>query len=349
MQLTLRRDTVALRHSVRAASQRHDERTRLYMSLVHDDIVGYGEIDPQPFALNGDPGIGEVIQELDGFVLSQLQTALEREGALPSWSRFARFAGSRSSSAPAVTLVEMALLDRELRGDGHTIEELWPARFATPLQATVSLLDDESEWNFDASVARLRVKTAPGGLSAVARSRLESLSVPVLVDFNCSATNVQQVTDHVAFIRAHARIAAVEQPFAPGNVIEHALLARRIDEPISLDEGLRSQRDLEQIVRYGAARMVCVKPARVGGYANARTLIERAVELGLTPYVGGFFESPFARHVNTVLSQHLVREPSDLGSASAQAVESLDRLEGGFGWAPSHAVLERTVLVASFG
>jgi O-succinylbenzoate synthase len=349
MKLTLRRDDVVLRQRVDAAHQRHDERIRLYLQLEHDGVVGYGEIAPQPLALHGDPGVGEVIQELDGFVLSQLQAAVEREGALPSWTRIARFAGSRASSAPAVTLVEMALLDRELRTQGRSISELWPGHYDTPLQATASLLDDETAWIVDASVARLRVKSAPGELSDTARERLAALSVPVLLDFNCSATTVEEVSAQLASARRYATVVAVEQPFAAGNVIEHARLASQIDVPVSLDEGVRTLRDLDQIVRYGAATMVCIKPARVGGYANARTIITRALEMGLAPYVGGFFESPFARHVNAVLCRHLVREPSDIGPVVSGASEPLDQVEGGFGWAPGGATLDRATVVASFG
>ncbi|MHB1088389.1 MAG: enolase C-terminal domain-like protein [Acidimicrobiales bacterium] len=347
MELTLHRALVELRDPVRAAHQHHVTRTRLYVRLEHEGVIGYGEVAPQPVALNGDPGVGEVVQELDGYVLTQLQSALEREGALPSWTRMARFAGSRPSSPPAVTLVEMALLDRELRGEGRSIHDFWPERFDTPLQGTVSLLDDDP-WNISERWSRLRVKSAPGPLSARAREHLAALSLPVLVDFNCSATNVEEVLAHVQHVRQYATVVAVEQPFAPGNVIDHAELAARIDVPVSLDEGVRSQRDLDQIVRYDAARMVCIKPARVGGYANARTLIERARASGLSPYLGGFFESPFARHVNRVLSRHLVSEPSDVDLVASDAAEHLDRCDGGFEWAPTATTFEESVLVASF-
>ena len=50
--------------------------------------------------------------------------------------------------------------------------------------------------------------------------------------------------------------------------------------PLSIDEGVRSVRDVAQIVRYRAAEIICVKPARVGGLANARTIIVRAQEAG---------------------------------------------------------------------
>ena len=118
--------------------------------------------------------------------------------------------------------------------------------------------------------------------------------------------------EQLASIPNSVDVVALEQPFAPGNVVDHARLAEQTEVPISLDEGVRNLRDLDQIVRYQAASLVCVKPARVGGYANARTMIERAKELGLRAYVGGFFESELARSVNRTLARYTTDEPSDI-------------------------------------
>jgi O-succinylbenzoate synthase len=350
MKLTLWRDDVEILHPVAAARQRHDVRSRLFLRLEHGAVEGFAEIAPQPFALNGDPGIAEVIQELDGVVLLQIQGAFEREGSLPSWTRIARFAGSRAASLPAAALVEMAFLDRELRADDTSVLSLWPRNFATPVQATVSALDEEP-WHVPFGVARVRVKTSPGPLSAWALERLRELSVPVLLDFNCSATNDEDVFYQVRQIGDSAVLAAVEQPFAAGNVVDHARLAEQMDVPVSLDEGVRTVRDLAQIERYHAARLVCIKPARVGGYANARTMVERAKQLGLRPYIGGFFESPFARHVNRLLCEHCVEEPSDIGVVQTMRGESATQLRtvaGGFGVAPNEELLKKAVLIASF-
>ncbi len=125
------------------------------------------------------------------------------------------------------------------------------------------------------------------------------------------------VVDHA---QRHVTVVAIEQPFAPGNVVEHARLAAAIEVPVSLDEGVRHRRDLDQIVRYRAARLVCIKPARVGGFAQARTMIERAQLLGLDAYVGGFFESPLARGANAALARHYVSLPSDIGDTILDSV-----------------------------
>ncbi len=341
MIVNLWRQDTEIRFPVTAAEQRHDVRSRLFLCIDHDGVVGYGECAPQPHELNGDAGILDVVDEIRIFVLPSLRQIIEREGALPSWTRVARFAGSRPASNPAVALVEMALLDRELRLNGAMVASLWPHRYETPLQATVSLLDDD-EWSVGPDVSRVRVKTSSATPSPGARSRLAMLKVPVLLDFNCAADNDEQVIEQVRMLSDLVELVGVEQPYAVGNVVDMARLAERLDVPLSVDEGVRSARDLAQIVRYNAAEIICVKPARVGGLANARTIIGEAREAGLRPYLGGFFESPFARRVNAQLAQHCVDEPSDLRPVNVVLrgyERETDEVAHGFGVAPSTEML----------
>jgi L-alanine-DL-glutamate epimerase-like enolase superfamily enzyme len=347
MHVTLWRQDTEIRFAVRAAGQRHDERSRLFFCVEHDGVAGYGEVAPQPVALNGDAGILDVIDELRVFVVPQLQQILDREGDVPSWTRVARFAGSRAAANPAVALTEMALLDRELRLTRQSIADLWPAVFDTPLQATVSLLDD-SEWDVGTDVARVRAKTSSALPSTSALERLATLKVPVLLDYNCAATNDVDVLEQVKIVSDVATLAGVEQPYDVGNVVDSARLAEQLDVPLSIDEGVRSIRDIGQIVRYHAAEIVCVKPARVGGLANARTIVLEARAAGLRPYVGGFFESPYARHVHRALARNCVMEPSDLRPVPVQLsgydveVESADF---GVELRPSSQMLEHAGVV----
>jgi O-succinylbenzoate synthase len=172
--------------------------------------------------------------------------------------------------------------------------------------------------------------------------RLSRLAMPVLLDFNCAARDDDDVLAQVAQARRVCVVSAVEQPYAVGNVVDHARLAARLDVDLSLDEGVRTLRDVGRIVRYGAASMLCVKPARVGGLANARTIIERARSLGLKAYVGGFFESPYARHVHRALANCSTDEPSDIGEvALANGDDGVVRTTTSFGLEPSPSLLER--------
>jgi O-succinylbenzoate synthase len=351
MQITLWRYEVTLRKPVSAAAQRHDFRDRLFLCVEHEGVSGFGEIAPQPTALNGDAAVDDVLDELRAVTLPQVLEVVTREGAPPSWTRVARFAGSRVASPFAVALVEMALLDRELRAERVDVTSLWTRRFLTPSQATVSLVDLDGPWIIDAAAARVRVKTSPGTLLSAAMDRLAALSLPVLLDFNCSAHNDAQVLEQVDQILPVVRVDAVEQPFAAGNIIDHATLAEQLRVPLSLDEGVHTVRDLTRIARYSAASMVCIKPARVGGLANARAMILRATVLGLRPYLGGFFESPYARHVHRLLAENCVSEPSDLGVVAVDGAFDEPEIvlaRGGFGVAPSAAMLERARVIATW-
>jgi L-alanine-DL-glutamate epimerase-like enolase superfamily enzyme len=347
VKMTLWRQDTWIRYPVRSAAQHHDQRSRLFLAVEFRGVTGYGEVAPQPKELNGDAAIGDVIDEVRIFVLPQLEQILAREGDLPSWTRVARFAGSRAASNPAVALLEMALLDRELRVGEATIDSLWPETFDTPLQSTVSLIDD-GEWSVEPEAARVRAKVSAGAVSATSLRRLGELSVPVLLDYNCAARDDAGVIDQVRRISEVAHVVAVEQPYAVGNVVDTARLAEQLNVPISIDEGVRSVRDLTQIVRYRAAEIICVKPTRVGGLANARTIILRAQETGLRAYLGGFFESPYARHVNRALARNCVEEPSDLNPVEVVTEgysREVDTVVGAFGVTPSAEMLERGAVV----
>ena len=349
MRTTLWQQDVHFRTPVDAASQRHASRSRLYLELEYDGITGYGEVAPQPCDINSDPGLTSVIDELRHFVLPQLVEIVDRERAVPQWSRVARFAGSRPASKPAVALLEMALLDRELRAADQAISDLWTPLYHTPRQHTVSLLDANVDWDVG-NAARVRAKTSPGTPSDRALEQLERLKVPVLLDFNCSATTLDEVIEQVNCVQRVAEVAAVEQPFAVGNIIDQARLGEQLDVALSVDEGLRSLGDLAQLIRYRAASIVCVKPARVGGLANARTIIAKAHQSGIRPYVGGFFESPFGRRVNQALAMSSVDEPSDLGVVDV-ILEGYERevheARGGFGLMPSREMLDHSVRVTT--
>ncbi len=353
MKMMLWRDDVHLAHVVQSSQQRHDVRIRLYLRMEHNGVEGWGEIDPQPFALNGDPSVDEIVYELDKVLVTQVAGAFEREATAPSWTRIARFAGPRAASAWAVALVEMALLDRELREGETDLVSLWPKNFDTPRQVGVSLIDDAPIDAREPGAVRVRAKIAPGILDAQRIEQLAGLDRPVLLDYNCSAISELEVLEQLGQLRdgsSSVVVSVIEQPFAPGNLVDHARLAQECDVAISLDEGVRTLRDIEQVVRYDAAHVVCVKPARTGGYANARTMIERAKQLGLRPYLGGFFESPLARHVNRTLAQHCVSEPSDIGDVSTvgRSIDSeFEVLAHGFGLAPSAQLLAKATLLAT--
>ncbi len=346
MDVTLFRQHIELARPIRASAETHRSRTRLFLRLEHDGRLGYGEVAPQPAALHGDPSVDEVVEALRRAV-AKLNEVVARAGELPQWSHVARLSAATSASNAAAALLEMAVLDRELRSMPCSIEALWRERYQTPRQVTFSLFDDEPEWHVERDVERVRVKTTPGQLNRRTLEKLDRLDEPILLDFNCSATTDNDVLHQVEQMDDVATISAVEQPYEEGDIADHARLASRLDVPLSLDEGVRTLRDLTQIAKNGAAEFVCVKPARVGGLANARTMIAKADELGLRAYLGGFFESPYARRVHRAFARSCVSEPSDLDDVALKGGAcEVEPIDSSFGLEPSSAMLDEAEVLS---
>lgn len=87
----------------------------------------------------------------------------------------------------------------------------------------------------------------------------------------------------------------VEQPCAADDWTGLAAVAARLEADVVLDESVEGPDDLRTAVRLGAARVVNVKPARVGGVRRAAALVALAAELGLDVFVGGMLESGVGR------------------------------------------------------
>ena len=336
MHLAVYRRMATLRSSVRASGQRHRTRTHLYASVSSDGHIGWGEVSPQPFSLNGDPSYNDVVNELEVTLLPLVRRIIETEQTMPNWSRIVGISNATAASRTATTLLEMALFDRFLRSTNQPLSGVWPPRFATPSLHTVSALDDQWPELTTPSHVRLKVNAAP--LTDAVLERLHRSAIDVMLDYNCCEPTREAVLIHCEQIASVTELRALEQPYAAGNVVDHALLRAVVDAPLSLDEGVRTRRDIDHLVQYGAADVVCIKPARVGGYSVARSLIDHAHSKGLRAYVGGFFESALARTMNRHLAESLVSEPSDIDGT--QLLDGGDWNVGdlGLGIAPSESM-----------
>jgi len=330
--------TLHLGEAIATSSEIHQARTHLFLEIEHEGIIGFGEVSPQPSSLNGDPGFHDVLREFREFTMPLFRQVVEREAQLPEWFRVPRLFGTRSSAAHSSALLEAALLDLKLQRENNSLENLWVSRFDTPMQKTVSAIGEVR--NLPDGCSRLRVKVAPAELNDEMLSIVTESKVPLMLDFNCQGGSITDVLEIVK--RFGSSVEAVEQPFAPGNLVDHALLNREMDCLVSIDEGLRSVADLQLIAKHEAAQMVCLKPARVGGYANARDLALKAADLGIRIYVGGFFESPLARTVNLAFARHVTNEPSDLSNVAFDTdwQGAFDRSISGIGLQPSVGFLD---------
>jgi O-succinylbenzoate synthase len=152
----------------------------------------------------------------------------------------------------------------------------------------------------DDGFTRVKMKIGPGWdiepLDAVSRS-LPDLRLQA--DANGAYT--EEDGDHLGDLDRFGLL-CLEQPFDPTDLAAHARLSTQINTPICLDESLSSREDVETALAMGACSVVCVKPARLGGLGAALEVIESCTASGVPLWMGGMFESGYARGVNTTLA-----------------------------------------------
>ena len=87
------------------------------------------------------------------------------------------------------------------------------------------------------------------------------------------------------------RIEFVEQPLAPWDLTGHSVLRQRVRVPIALDESIDSEGSARAALAEGAADVVVVKPARVGGLAETLRIADAASAAGASVVLGTYFET----------------------------------------------------------
>lgn len=107
-------------------------------------------------------------------------------------------------------------------------------------------------------------------------------------------------------------LAYIEQPFKMEDLNAHAILRKRIQTPICLDESITSFETFKNAVELGAIDILNIKPGRVGGINNTLELMLNAKENGIGVWIGGMLETGVGRSFNiSIASQEYVNMPGD--------------------------------------
>jgi O-succinylbenzoate synthase len=166
---------------------------------------------------------------------------------------------------------------------------------------------------------RARIKISPGrDVAFVEAVRQETgRDFALAVDANCSYS--LDDASHVAALREldTLGLTMIEQPLAHGDLVRHAELQRQMQTPICLDESLESEESAEAMLALRSARMVNLKPGRVGGFAEAIAIHNRCAAGAIPIFCGGMLETGIGRAYNVALaSLPYFTEPGDLSPSS---------------------------------
>lgn len=116
----------------------------------------------------------------------------------------------------------------------------------------------------------------------------------------------------------------LEQPLPAADLAAHARLAEVLETPVCLDESLDGPARIREAVGLGACEVVCVKPGRLGGIGAALDTVTWCAAGGIPLWIGGMFESGYARGVNTVIAALPgFSWPGDLAPASTYLADDL--------------------------
>ncbi len=98
------------------------------------------------------------------------------------------------------------------------------------------------------------------------------------------------------------RLRLIEQPLAPGDLLDHAYLQQKLSTPICLDESIRGWQSVRAAAALGSCQAVNVKMARVGGWTEAARIQQWCKIEGIPIRCGGMVEFGVAKAHNIALS-----------------------------------------------
>lgn len=268
-----------------------------------DGVQGWAEsaADPDPIYY---------AEYLDGVVLTTEQVLLPRLGSIgevtPGKLRaaFAEVPGNPLAKA----MVETAVLDAQLRRHAMSlVDYLGSQRRPIPVGVSVGIADDldtllawVAEYLED-GYRRIKLKIEPGWDVAPVRAVRQAFGaeLPLQVDANQAYTSA----DIPLLSRLDEfGLLLIEQPFPRPDLLAHRTLAARRGTPVCLDESIWSLGEAMTAIHLGAADVINIKPARVGGYLTARQIHDVCLANGVPVFCGGTLETAVGRAANLALA-----------------------------------------------
>ncbi|MFF7351872.1 MULTISPECIES: o-succinylbenzoate synthase [Streptomyces] len=208
----------------------------------------------------------------------------------------------------AKAALETALLDAELRSYGMplatylgAVRDRVPAGVSVGIKNSVPELLEDVERYLAEGYVRIKLKIEPGWDVDPVRAVRERFgtALPLQVDANTAYTLAD--AEHLRRLDEFGLL-LIEEPLEENNLHAHARLQQRLRTPVCLDESLHHARDTASAIALDACRVVNVKPARVGGYLEARRVHDVAHAHGVPVWCGGMLETGIGRAPNLALA-----------------------------------------------
>jgi O-succinylbenzoate synthase len=205
------------------------------------------------------------------------------------------------------------------RDGGHEARPFVETGIALGMAASPEALVERSRKALASGYKRIKLKIEPGRDVAFVGAVRDALGLGVALsaDANCSyareaAADIQALESLDAF-----GLTMLEQPLDADDLVRHAALQHRLATPLCLDESITGLARARDMVALGSARVVNLKPGRVGGFLEALAIHDFCAGAGVRLWCGGMLECGIGRAYNVALaSLPGFTEPGDLSPSA---------------------------------
>ncbi len=169
------------------------------------------------------------------------------------------------------------------------------------LQETTEKLIEKVGHELESGYQRIKIKIKPGrDVQLVEAIRARYPNITLSVDAN-SAYSLNGDLNLVHQLDQYDLL-MIEQPLAPGDLVDHAKLQREINTPICLDESICNLSDARHAHELGSCRIINIKLGRVGGHTEVQQIQAYAIDHSIPVWCGGMLEAGIGRAHNIALS-----------------------------------------------
>jgi len=302
--IELRRVSLPLVTPFRTSFGTATERETTLVRVVTASAEGWAECAAEPDPLYSSEFLDGCDLVIRDHLIPRLQALGDRLTAEHVATALAPVKGHPMSKA----VLETAILDAELKETGVSfgqylgaVQERVPAGVSVGIMDSIDELVDAVAGYLAEGYLRIKLKVEPGWDIAPVRAVRERFGDDILLQVDANTAYTLADARHLARLDPFDLL-MIEQPMAEDDMLGHARLARLIQTPICLDESIESARDAAAAITLGACSVINVKPARVGGYLEARRIHDVAAAHGVPVWCGGMLETGIGRAANVALA-----------------------------------------------
>ena len=280
-------------------------RRRILIVRVFDEsgTCGYGECTAME-----EPFYNHETVDTAWLITAKFIAPLLSQSKISEASQVSSVLASVRGNRMAIAAVESALWDLEAKmmerplwqHIGGTQREI-NCGVSIGLQPTMDALLDKINRELESGYQRIKIKIKPGRDIELLRAlRREFPSITLSVDANAAYDLEKDFSLLKQF--DDFNLLMIEQPLAPGDLIDHAKLQRELKTAICLDESILNLDDARHARELAACRIINVKLGRVGGHSEAGKIQVFALRHNIPVWCGGMLESGIGRAHNIAMS-----------------------------------------------